>query len=220
MTTGTQTIGTFPEAFARVQALVEARRNGLCALVGISGIDGSGKSTLAGAMARELEARGVRVALLGVDDWHNPPEMRFSRVRPGPHFFEHGLRLEEMFARLVGPLRRTRSVDVTIEALQSADRTPTRKSLSFHDVDLILVEGIFIFRRELRSLFDLAMWVDCPFEVALERARARNQEGLPDAEIVRDYHAIYFLAQRFHFERDCPKETADLILQNEARRVP
>jgi uridine kinase len=209
-------VSSLESAFTRILSLVEESRNGPCPLVGLSGIDGSGKSRLAAKLAARIEESGVRVALLGVDDWHNPPEVRFSRIQPGPHFFDNGLRLDEMFARLVKPLKQTRSVESTIDARQSADKTPRRKTIAFRDVDLILVEGIFIFRRELRRLFDVAMWVDCPFDVALERARARNQEGLADDEIIRDYLTIYFPAQLHHFERDWPRESADVTIRNGA----
>jgi hypothetical protein len=80
---------------------------------------------------------------------------------------------------------------------------------------VVLVEGIFLFKREHQELFDLAVWVDCSFPTALARALVRTQEGLSAAETIRAYQTIYFPAQKIHFERDNPRETADLILNND-----
>jgi len=80
--------------------------------------------------------------------------------------------------------------------------------------DAIVLECIFLFKRAYRHHFDLAIWIDCSFETALERAIARGQESLPASETVRAYETIYFPAQRIHFRNDRPRETADLIIDN------
>ena len=80
---------------------------------------------------------------------------------------------------------------------------------------MILVEGIFLFKREYRRLFDLAIWVDCSFPTALARALERSQEGLPPAKTIAAYGTIYFPAQEIHFNQDNPRATADLIYDND-----
>jgi uridine kinase len=57
----------------------------------------------------------------------------------------------------------------------------------FHDADVVLLEGIFIYKRAYRPHFDLACWIDCTFETALERALRRAQEGLPPGETIEAY---------------------------------
>ena len=46
---------------------------------------------------------------------------------------------------------------------------------------------------------------------------ARDQEGLPPEETVRDYRDIYNPAQELHFQRDNPKAAATLLVNNDAR---
>jgi uridine kinase len=77
-----------------------------------------------------------------------------------------------------------------------------------------------LFQPAFRSHYDLAVWVECSFETALERAIVRGQEGLPPDETVRAFESIYFPAERFHFERDDPKASADMILVNDPRLDP
>jgi uridine kinase len=190
---------------------------GAAALVGISGIDGAGKGYLAGRLHARLAQAGLRVATLNVDGWLNLPAVRFAPVRPAEHFYDHALRLDAMFADLVLPLRRTRAIRLVAP---HADETATAyrdRRYEFRDIDVVLVEGIFVFKRAYRSHFDLAVWLDCTFETALERALLRAQEGLPPAETRRAYETIYFPAQRLHLERDDPRGGADGLIRNDPR---
>ena len=74
-------------------------------LVGLSGIDGSGKGYLAGHLVTALIERGLQAAAINVDGWLNLPAVRFDPLRPGENFYENALRLDELFTRLVLPLR-------------------------------------------------------------------------------------------------------------------
>ena len=69
-------------------------------------------------------------------------------------------------------------------------------------------------RRDLRPRYDASLWVECPFETALERALRRNQEGKPEAQLRADYERIYFPAQRLHIAQDAPAAHADLVVAN------
>lgn len=184
-------------------------------LVGISGIDGSGKGSVTSRLEQALTLRGLRVANVNVDPWLQLPERRFDASRPGAHFYENGIRFEGLFDQLVRPLREQRRLRLLFDATD-ATNAPDYYSMrvEFDDIDVILLEGIFLFSRSRRALFDLAIWVDCGFATALQRALRRNQEGLAPDEIIRDYETIYFAAQRIHFERDRPKENADVVLDN------
>ena len=76
-----------------------------------------------------------------------------------------------------------------------AEETATeyrKHAYEFEDVDIILLEGIYLLKRSHRDHFDLTLWVDCTFETALEGALQRGQEGLSAADTVRAYETVYF----------------------------
>ncbi len=182
----------------------------------MSGIDGGGKTAFARDLATELRARGAAVAELALDPWHEPAEVRFSATAPARTFYDRAFRWEALFAELVDPLRRDRRFDGAFDLARGCGPERERRRYRFERVDLVLLEGVFLFRRERRSRFDFALWIDCPFDVALARALARNQEGLPEAELRRDYAAVYHAAQRIHLERDEPARAADAVFVNGA----
>lgn len=197
----------------RERAVAPERRS---LLVGLSGIDGSGKGFVAKQIEARLAQHSIAAANINVDGWLNLPDRRFNSSRPAEHFYENAIRFDELFAKLLLPLREQRTLNlVTNFAEGETAKSYRQRTYSFKNVGVVLVEGIFLFKREQRKLFDLAIWVDCSFPTALSRALARAQEGLSPAETIRAYETIYFPAQKIHFDRDNPRETAHLIIDND-----
>lgn len=120
---------------------------------------------------------------------------------------------------LINPLRRNRSIRLMVDLTRLPQNDVVWHTYDFQQVDVIVLEGTFLLKREWRKHYDLAFWVECSFETALERAIARNQEGLSEEEIIRDYHEIYFLAQRLHLAKDDPRASVDGIFENDERLV-
>lgn len=183
-------------------------------LIGVSGIDASGKGYIAAKLDHILRSHGLRTALINVDGWLNLPSVRFSATGPGRHFYENALRLDDMFDQLILPLRSARSIRLNADLVTETAEEHHQFEYVFENVDLILVEGIFLFKRRFVSNFDLRIWIDCPFATALNRAVSRAQEGLDESATIKAYETIYFPAQSVHFELDAPKLVADLIVDN------
>jgi uridine kinase len=183
-------------------------------LVGISGIDGSGKGYLAEQLEAHLALHAVASATLNVDGWLNLPEKRFDRNAPAQNFYENAIRFDELFERLVIPLRDRRSVHLVADFVEETASHYRKHAYDFRDVSVVLVEGIFLFKPRYRHHFDLTIWIDCSFPTALARAIDRAQEGLSPASTIAAYETIYFPAQRIHLAQDKPRENADLIFEN------
>jgi uridine kinase len=184
-------------------------------LAGVSGIDGSGKGFVANRIVQRLLQQHIHAVVLSGDGWLNVPTGRFNPRNPAPHFYENAIRMNEMFEQLVLPLKWKRSHSGVMNFTGETATTYRSEPYAFEDVDVILLECIFLFKRRYRAHFDVAIWIDCTFKTALKRAIARRQEGLPEDETVRAYETIYFPAQRIHLRQDRPREKADLIIEND-----
>ena len=184
-------------------------------LVGISGIDAGGKGFITEKIAKRLQGLGWRVATINTDDWLNLPEVCLSQHKRAEHFYEHAMRFDEMFDQLIVPLKENRAVSFVADC---ADAKGNRRKhrYEFRRIDIVLLEGIFLLKRAYREHFDLTAWVECPFDIAMERAIKRGQEGLPANETIKAFETIYFAAKRIHFARDNPQAAADLIVHNGA----
>jgi uridine kinase len=208
------------EVVARIVQQRSVIPEGRSLLVGVSGIDGSGKGYIAKQIEARLGQHLIAAANINADDWLNLPEKRFNMIKPAEHFYGNAIRFDELFAKLLLPLKEQRSANLVADCTEETARNYSKQTYSFKNVGVVLVEGIFLFKRELRSLFDLTIWVQCSFPTAMARALTRAQEGLPPAETIRAYETIYFPAQKIHFARDNPRETVDLFLDNDSEVRP
>ena len=158
----------------RVIEIITSRRQELSLkaslLVAISGIDGSGKSTMAQQIVERLKSRGLNAVSIGLDAWHHPPEKRFNKDTPAQHFYNHAFRFDELFNILINPLKHNRSAHIMVELTSLPSNDLYLHSYELDEVDVIVLEGIFLFKKELKKNYDLAFWVECSFETAFRRA--------------------------------------------------
>jgi len=201
-----------------ISAIIEKRKAASpqrALLVGISGIDAAGKGFVTARIAESLQMRGIKLAVINADDWLNLPHVRFHRQDPAKHFYENAIRFDEMFERVILPLRGTRNISVESDFAEETATTFRKHCYAFRNIDIVLLEGIFLFKPAYRRHFDLAVWVECSFSTALQRAIKRSQEGLSLEETIKAFETIYFPAQRIHLARDNPCRAADIILAND-----
>ncbi|MGH7518788.1 MAG: hypothetical protein ACREOC_15185 [Gemmatimonadales bacterium] len=76
----------------------------------------------------------------------NLPAVRFSPHRPGEHFYTWALRLEELLAHAVLPLRNERRLDLTFDAAEETATSYRPEQWRYDDADVILLEGILLFK--------------------------------------------------------------------------
>jgi uridine kinase len=186
------------------------------ALVAITGIDGCGKGYFAARLIKQLATQGVRAAIISVDGWLNLPHVRFNKSNPAEHFYLRAIRFEEMFSQLVLPLRDRRSIRLEADYAEETASEYRKHTYDFEELDVILLEGIYLLKRSFQEYYDLSVWIECSFQTALERALARAQEGLTPESTTEAYRNIYFPAQEIHFRRDDPRSAATLIINNDA----
>ena len=186
-------------------------------LVAVTGIDGCGKGYVTARIVEGLRARGARSVGLNIDGWLNLPAVRFSETDPAEHFYRNAVRFDQLFAEQVLPLRDHRSVRIEADHAEETATAYCKKRYEIDDVDVVVLEGIYLLKRAFQDYYDLSVWIDCTFATALERAIARGQEGLPAAAAITAYRTIYFPAQEIHLDRDDPQAAATARLNNDPR---
>jgi uridine kinase len=184
-------------------------------LVAVSGIDGSGKGYVTERIIAYIQRKSLHAVTVNVDGWLNFPSRRFHKERPEEHFYRHAIRFDDMFEQLILPLKRQRSIRVEADLAEETATVYHRHVYDFRDVDVIVLEGIYLLKRAFRRYYNLALWVNCSFETALIRALRREQEGLSPDETIQAYQTIYFLVQYIHFALDDLRSSADAILDND-----
>ena len=142
---------------------------------------------------RRSSRRAGRPAIrASVDDFHNPRSLRYARGKYSPDGFFLDSYDYDMFRRLLldplGPDGSGRYVaryfdhrtDKRVEA--GAQQAPPSAAL--------IVDGIFLHRPELRSHWDLSIFLKVDFKISVPRGAARDQtpEAIdPDAPAYQRY---------------------------------
>lgn len=210
-----EVINTMPSLTKKVLSAFALHDQKTAFIVGISGIDASGKGYTAKLLQEELERMGYKVANINIDPWQNPISVRLQRENAAVNFYENVFRWKEVFSELLIPLKNKRSIDLTTKLIRSDADEYYDHTYSYRDIDFLLIDAILLFQEKYLPFYDYKIWIDCSFETGLQRALQRNVEKLDEETLKHDYDTYYYAAQRLHFEKDRPKESADLIYYND-----
>lgn len=178
-------------------------------LVAIDGADGAGKTTFADRLADAVRGPVVRAS---VDDFHFPRVHRHALGRTGETVWSRSydyraLRRELLDPWLAGPgsSYRCRWHDLTTDAYVEQPTAVVPEG------GVLVVDGVFAQRPELRDLWDLVAYLDCPHDVRV--ARMADRDGTPPDPEHPD-HRRYYDAQVIYGDLCDPRASADLVVDN------
>ncbi|MBO3088010.1 uridine kinase [Cellulomonas dongxiuzhuiae] len=198
---------------AAVSRMLEAVPAGRRALVAVDGIGASGKTTLTARLAARVSARPVVV--LHADDFFHPSARRHARGRFSPEgFWRDAYDYASLVALALAPLHPDgdgRYVPASFD--RAADRTAHAPAVQAAADALVLVDGTFLHRDELRDRWDWSVYLHVPFDVAARRMVARD--GV-DPDRAHGPLARYAGAQRLYLTAAEPWRRARLVLDTTA----
>lgn len=189
-------------------------------VVAISGIDTSGKSELAQHLALHLMEQGYRIQIIHLDDFHNPRAFRYAGSDEVENYYKRTFDLNLLCRALLNPIHHRGGVKTTLKLLDlMTDQYERLISYEVHPDSIVILEGIFLFRPELRLYLNYKIWLDILETTALERIQTRDVPRFGEA-IVAKYHHKYFPAQRLYVKQYPPRRYADLIINTNVWNEP
>lgn len=203
-----------PLLYAAVVDRLERHKPTGAFTVAISGIDAAGKGYISRQLKDALTAGGYRVALINIDPWQNPIAVRLQNENAAEHVYNNLVRWDDLFEQLILPLKKNKSIYLETEGIRTDADIYYPVVYDLNNISILLVEGVFLLKKEYLSYYDLTVWIDCSFDTGLQRAISRNAENLDAGELVYHYHTFYYPAQRFHFAKDEPTKNAGLVIDN------
>ena len=200
--------------------------------VAIDGPDAAGKTTLADALAARIaeetggarETSGARetggtskTIRVSIDDFHQPRNVRYRRGPLSPEgYLEDSFDYDAVGRLVLEPLAPGRSR--WYQPGSFSHRTDTPREHPWRRADpgaVLLFDGVFLFRAELRDRWHLSIFVDVRPDEALRRALVRDVDVLGSAADVRErYRRRYLPAQRIYRAAGSAESTADVVIDN------
>lgn len=173
-------------------------------LVAIDGLGGAGKSTL----AARLQAGLQESIIISVDDFYFSmaradgtsldPEQDYER-----HFDWKRLR-DHVLAPLCDGLRASYELANWVDNWTAQNLLAVRRLVE--PVEVVLVDGVYSTRPELRPYFGVTVYVDTPRDLRLARMSERGYEDMSWME-------RWMAAEDYYEEHERPREHVDVVLQ-------
>jgi uridine kinase len=201
----------------RVAAAVDRLRVGHPVRVGVDGVDGAGKTVFADELAAALAERGRPVIRAGVDSFHNPRELRYRLGRHSPEgYFRDSYdyeRLRRLLLEPLGPGGTGRYRTAAFDHRTDREVIVEERVASPHAV--LVFDGIFLHRAELRVYWDYSVFLRVGFDVSVARCAQRDQTAPSEATNRR-----YVEGQRLYLRECEPERLATAVVDNNDVHAP
>jgi uridine kinase len=207
------------QVLAAVVGVVSRRSAAGLVRVGIDGVDGAGKTYFADELAARLNASGRPTIRASIDGFHNPKAIRYRRGRGSPEgFFHDSYDYGQLKAVLLDPLGpggtgRYRTAVFDHRADEPV-QTPVQQA---SPGDILIVDGIFLHRPELRAYWDYSVFLEVAFDIAIPRGAQRG-EGSADARAPENRR--YVEGQKLYLRTCEPKRFATMTINNDDLLAP
>ena len=187
--------------------------------VAIDGVDGAGKTHFADELAGVLGASGRSVIRASVDGFHNPRSIRYRLGRDSPEgFFEDSYDYAQLKAVLLDPLSPGGSGHYRAAVFDHRSDSPvSAPSRVASPADILVLDGIFLHRPELRAYWDYSIFLEVAFAVSIPRGAQRG-EGSPDPEAASNQR--YVRGQEIYLRGCEPARFATVTINNDDLFAP
>jgi phosphoglycolate phosphatase len=203
--------------FARIRErlIAEGRR-----VIGVSGVDTSGKTVFTDNFARYLRAVGQKCAVIHMDDFHNPLEIRRKGTDEIDAYYRNAFNYRQLTEELLEPLRTCGSIDREVLCLNlDTDRYENPRRYSIDGETVVLIEGVLLFRPPVADYLDGRVFLHIGFDEVLKRARVRDVPKYGEA-FLRKYEEKYIPVQKRYLGEFPPRLTSDIVVDNSDIRRP
>jgi len=182
-------------------------------LVAIDGPDAAGKTTLADDLVQHLEVPWLRSS---IDGFHQPQAIRAMRGALSPvGYFHDSFNYDALTAKLLTPFRTGEPRVCTGVFDWRADTPVEEVFVPVPERAILVFDGVFLLRAELRDLWDLSVYLRVRSSVVLDRALNRDVGVLGSRDEVRGRYEARYVAGQALYQAECePERHADVLVDN------
>ena len=176
-------------------------------ILGIDGLSRSGKTTLVKELEEDMKESGIPFHIFHIDDYIT---QRNKRYDTGFEEWYEYYNLQWDIDWLQRNFFRKLQSDIQIELPFYHDETDIceMKEIQLPLVGVIIVEGVFLQRKEWRNFFHYMVYLDCSRETRFLRESEETQKNLPK------FQSRYWKAEEYYLETESPRDMADFVIRN------
>ncbi|MEH7302797.1 kinase [Neobacillus drentensis] len=172
-------------------------------IIGIDGLSRSGKTTLVKHLSQMLTEEKLPFYVFHIDDHIVERDRRYNTGHE--EWFEYyqlqwdiqGLR-DQLFEKIKG------AQSFNLSFYQDESDTQMTKQITLPDPCVVIIEGVFLQRKEWSNYYDFLLYLDCPREKRFLRESQETQKKL------LKFENRYWLAENFYLESERPLDGAHM----------
>ena len=202
---------------AAVASRIVSLRLGHPVRVAVDGRTASGKTTFADDLACAISVSGKTVLRASVDGFHHPAKVRHRRGRLSPDgYYEDARDLNAIRKLLLEPMGPDGDRRYVAQTFDLENDRPVDPVIQRAEGDAILiVDGTFLQRPELRSAWDFVIFLEVSEREAHQRAVNRDAATVGGPARASELYARRYGPAFSRYEMECnPVERADVVLDN------
>ncbi len=198
--------------------ILETRSHGVLR-VAVDGVDGAGKTTFADELAPLLAESGRDIIRASVDGFHHPRRKRYRLGRGSPEgFYRDSYDYDALKHNLLDPLAPGGSGRYRTAVYNVGAETPvTVPQRQATPGAILLLDGIFLHRPELRRYWDVSVWLEVAFNVSIPRGA---QRGVGSSNLHAPQNRRYVEGQKLYLSESNPQQQATLVIDNNGLDAP
>ncbi|AEW56060.1 kinase [Bacillus sp. Gnz1/3] len=174
-------------------------------ILGIDGLSRSGKTTFVAKLKENMKQESIPFQIFHIDD-HIVE--RNKRYHTGYEEWYEYYYLQWDIAYLQKKFFQKLQTETKLKLPFYNNETDSSemKKVQIPIVGVIVIEGVFLQRKEWRDFFHYMVYLDCPRETRFLRESKKTQKNLSKFE------NRYWKAEDYYLETELPKDRADLVI--------
>ncbi|MCM3736837.1 kinase [Bacillus cytotoxicus] len=185
---------------------IESNNKGSRFILGIDGLSRSGKTTLVNKLSQHMKEKKILFHIFHIDDYIAQREKRYNtgneewyeyyNLQWDPDWLSRNFFSKLKFAH-----------HLILPVYDDESDTHNQQEVQLSNDSVIIVEGVFLQRKEWRSFFDYVVYLDCPKSKRFLRESEDTQKN------IAKFENRYWKAEEFYVKTEAPDKHADLVLK-------
>jgi uridine kinase len=174
-------------------------------ILALDGLSRSGKTTLSKKLYESLKEKKVPFYIFHIDDHIVERNKRYNTDHEDWYEY-YGIQwdIDWLKEHLFSQLRETKNMSLSFYDNESD--THTLKDIHLPETCIIIIEGVFLQRKEWKDFYDYTVFLDCP------KYKRYQRESDKSPEYINKLINRYWTAEEYYLKTETPLLKADLVL--------
>ncbi|EJQ50645.1 kinase [Bacillus hominis] len=175
-------------------------------ILGIDGLSRSGKTTFVTNLKENMKQEGIPFHIFHIDDHIVERNKRYHTGFEEWYEYYY-LQWDIKWLRQKFFQKLQSETNLKLPFYRDDTDTCEMKKVQIPIVGVIVIEGVFLQRKEWRDFFHYMVYLDCPRETRFLRESEETQKNLSK------FKNRYWKAEDYYLESETPEKRADLVIK-------